>query len=60
MKKIITFGIILLTLINTIWAFSINVEETTITLKPWLNVVATPANLKGMSFSNSGDNISFA
>ena len=60
MKKIITFGILLLTFISSIWVFSIYVEETTITLKPWLNSVSTPGLLKWISFSNWGDNISFA
>ncbi len=59
MKKIITFGILLLTFINSFWVFSIYVEETTITLKPWLNSVSTPWLLKWISFSNWGDNISF-
>lgn len=47
----------------TLWITFINasdVTETSITLSPWLNVISTPAILKWISFSNSGDNISFA
>ena len=60
MKKIITLGLSLLTLISSIWVSSIYVEETPIILKPWLNVVSTPGLLKWISFSNWGDHISFA
>ena len=60
MKKFITFIVSLFVLINSIWVFSIYVEETAITLKPWLNSVSTPWLLKWISFSNWGDNIFFA
>lgn len=46
-----------------LWITFINatdVAETSITLSPWLNVISTPAILRWISFSNSGDNISFA